>query len=106
MQGRAFQIPDYPVCIECKLKEIVCVYLRGKTCLGPITRAGCDAICPTYGDGCEGCRGLIPDPNIDSLRQILTEHGLNPEETLAKMTLFLNYQTMEREAADDDQGNG
>ena len=106
LQGRAIQIPDYPVCVECKLKENICVYLRGKTCLGLITRAGCDAIYPTYGDGCKGCRGLIPDPNIDSLKQILSEHGLNPEETLAKMTLFLNYQTMEREVVDDDQGNG
>ena len=55
LQGRAPQLPDYPVCVECKLKENVCLYLRGKTCLGPIALAGCDAICPTYGDGCEGC---------------------------------------------------
>jgi coenzyme F420-reducing hydrogenase gamma subunit len=101
LQGRAPQIPDYPVCVECKLKENVCVYERGKTCLGPIARAGCDAICPTHGDGCEGCRGLIPEPNIDSLKQVLAEHGLSLEQTMAKMTLFLTYQTMEREAAGD-----
>ena len=35
LQGREPQIPDYPVCVECKLKEIVCLYYRGKTCLGP-----------------------------------------------------------------------
>jgi sulfhydrogenase subunit delta len=106
LQGRAPQIPDYPVCVECKLKENVCVYLRQKTCLGPIALAGCDAICPTYGDGCEGCRGLIPDPNIESLKQVLSEHGLSLEQTLAKMTLFLTYQTMEREAVGDGKGNG
>jgi len=64
-------------------------------------RAGCDAICPTYGDGCEGCRGLTPNPNVESLKQVLAEHHLSPEETLAKLTLFLTYQTMEMEAAGD-----
>jgi coenzyme F420-reducing hydrogenase gamma subunit len=101
LQGRAPQIPDYPLCVECKLKENVCVYLRGRTCLGPIVRAGCDAICPTYGDGCEGCRGLTSNPNVESLKQVLAEHHLSPEETLAKLTLFLTYQTMEMEAAGD-----
>jgi coenzyme F420-reducing hydrogenase gamma subunit len=104
LQGRMPQIPDYPLCVECKLKENVCIYLRGKTCLGPITRAGCDAICPTYGDGCEGCRGLIPDPNIESFKVVLAEHNLSFEEARARMTMFLNYQILEleREAA----GNG
>jgi len=104
LQGRAPQLPDYPLCVECKLKENVCLYQRGKTCLGPITRAGCDAICPTYGDSCEGCRGLIPNPNIDSLKTVLGEHGLSVEGTMAKMTLFLTYQMMESEAA--GHGNG
>ncbi len=105
LQGRLPAIPDYPLCVECKLKENVCVYQRGRTCLGPIARSGCDAICPTYGDGCEGCRGLIPQPNIDSLKQVLGEHGLSLEQTLAKMTLFLTYQTMEREAVGDGKAN-
>jgi sulfhydrogenase subunit delta len=104
LQGRTPQLPDYPLCVECKLKENVCLYQRGKTCLGPITRAGCDAICPTYGDSCEGCRGLIPSPNVDSLKNVLGEHGLNAEQTTAKMTMFLTYQMMESEAA--AHGNG
>ncbi len=103
LQGRLPTIPDYPVCVECKLKENVCVYLRGRTCLGPITRAGCDAICPTYGDGCEGCRGLIPHPNLDSLKTVLAEYGLRDEQIQVKMTLFLTYQTMAREAVGDGQ---
>lgn len=104
LQGRKPQIPDYPLCVECKLKENVCLYLRGKTCLGPITRAGCGAVCPSYGDGCEGCRGLISKANIKSIKTVLAEHNLSYEETRAKMTMFLNYQMLEleREAA----GNG
>ncbi|MBN1286757.1 MAG: NADH:ubiquinone oxidoreductase [Anaerolineae bacterium] len=98
LQGREPQIPDEPVCIECKLKGNVCMYLRGKVCLGPITLGGCGAICPTYGDGCEGCRGLISHPNVPSLLNVLAEHGMSREQVEAKMTLFLNYQTTELEA--------
>jgi coenzyme F420-reducing hydrogenase gamma subunit len=106
LQGRAPQLPDHPVCVECKLKENVCVYLRGMTCLGPITRAGCDAICPTYGDGCEGCRGLIPNPNVDSMKQVLEQHGLSHDAAMAKTTLFLTYQMMQREAVGDGKRVG
>ena len=98
LQGRMPQIPDYPVCIECKLRENVCMYLRGKTCLGPITRAGCNAICPTFGDGCEGCRGLISNPNLTSIKTVLSEYGMSEDEIDAKMTMFLTYQKMALEA--------
>ncbi len=99
LQGRMPYIPDYPLCIECKLKENVCMFLRGKTCLGPITRAGCDAICPTYGDGCEGCRGLVPNGNVTSLKNALRERGMTDDQIDAKMTMFLTYQQMEKEGA-------
>jgi len=97
LQGRKPAIPDYPLCVECKLKENVCLYQRGGTCLGPITRAGCDAICPTHGDSCEGCRGLIPHPNMDWIRAVLAEHGLSEAEIDADMRMFLSYQLMESE---------
>ncbi len=97
LQGRLPQIPDYPLCIECKLKENVCVYQRGKVCLGPIISAGCDAVCPTYGDGCEGCRGLVPNPNTESLKQVLAEHGMTEEAVKAKMTMFLTHQILQKE---------
>jgi sulfhydrogenase subunit delta len=95
LQGRMPQIPDYPVCIECKLDENICMYQRGQVCLGPITRAGCKAICPAYGMGCEGCRGLIPHPKIDSLREVMAEHGLSAAEIDSKLTLFLTNQITE-----------
>ncbi|MCZ7546785.1 MAG: NADH:ubiquinone oxidoreductase [Anaerolineae bacterium] len=104
LQGRMPQIPDHPLCIECKLKENVCVYQRGMTCLGPIIRAGCDAICPTYGDGCEGCRGMISNPNFDSLREVLAEHGMSEDAIKAKLTMFLTYQMMDRGGIGDDNG--
>jgi len=47
LMGKKPDIPDYPVCVECKLKDNLCVYELGQKCLGPITRAGCGAWCPS-----------------------------------------------------------
>ncbi len=93
--GKKPPIPDYPLCVECKLKENVCLFHKGGFCLGPVTRAGCGAICPTYGDGCEGCRGLIPEPNRNAMSNVLTENGLSVEAMLARWTMFGTYQQME-----------
>ncbi len=96
LQGRRPQIPDYPLCVECKLKENVCLFQRGKTCLGPVIRAGCGAICPTYGDGCEGCRGLVSNPNADSMRTVLEGAGLMVDDHLPGFTMFGTYQMMKQ----------
>ena len=87
-----FKFPVYPVCVECKLKENVCLFDKGGVCAGPVTRAGCGAICPTYGDGCEGCRGTVSNPNGDSMQGVLTAHGLAVQDCLARMTMFGAYQ--------------
>ena len=96
LQGRQPQLPDYPLCVECKLLENVCLFQRGQTCLGPVTRAGCGAICPTFGDGCEGCRGLISHPNTDSMRAVLAEAGRSADDLLPGFTLFGTYELMSR----------
>lgn len=101
--GKRPGIPDYPVCVECKLKENVCLLLEGKPCIGPITRAGCDAICPTHGDGCEGCRGLIPHPNENAMKDVLDDAGLTVDEIMSRFTMFNAYQVQEREAAEETQ---
>ncbi len=93
--GKKPPLPDYPLCVECKLKEHTCLFHKGGYCLGPVTRAGCGAICPTYGDGCEGCRGLIPDPNRNAMSEVLLEHGLTVDAMLARWTMFGTYQQME-----------
>jgi sulfhydrogenase subunit delta len=91
--GKKPPLPDYPVCVECKLKENVCLLLEGKPCLGPVTRAGCDAICPTYGDSCEGCRGLVPNPNENAMQDVLAEAGLTVGEILSRFTMFNAYES-------------
>jgi coenzyme F420-reducing hydrogenase gamma subunit len=97
LQGRIPKLPDFPLCVECKLKENVCLYHRGEVCLGPITRAGCDAICPSYGDACHGCRGFIPKPNTDAMQTVLYEAGLTVGDLQARFTMFNTYQVMKQE---------
>ena len=80
--------PDHAVCVECKLKENECVYERGMICLGPVTRAGCDAHCPSVGQYCTGCRGLVPDPNLAGMREILVAHGLSTDEAWKRLQLY------------------
>lgn len=68
LHGRKPHMPAHSVCVECKRRGTVCVMVAGGTpCLGPITHAGCGAICPTYDRGCYGCFGPMETPNINSL---------------------------------------
>lgn len=68
LAGRKPNIPTYSVCIECKRRGNVCVAVaRGTACLGPVTQAGCGALCPSYDRGCYGCYGPMESPNTPSL---------------------------------------
>ncbi len=82
--------PKYgsPVCVECKLSENECLYNRGMVCLGPITRGGCGAICPSLGQFCTGCRGLLDNPNLDGMLELMTGHGISLEEAKKRMLLY------------------
>jgi sulfhydrogenase subunit delta len=103
LQGRKPPIPDYPVCVECKLKENVCLFTKGKVCLGPVARAGCKAICPTYGQSCEACRGYISNPNDSSMRNVLAEHGLSVEGITSMVTMFTTYQVRQKMAQSEPE---
>jgi len=81
-------IPNYPVCVECKKAGNICVYEKGQTCLGPVTRAGCNAICITSGRYCWGCRGLVDEPNIQSQKDILNKYGLTAEQVMEKFKIY------------------
>lgn len=86
--GRKIPEPISPLCFECKLRQNVCVFQSGGTCLGPITRGGCNAICPAYGAGCDGCRGIVPDPNLPLMRRVLVEHGADSASIARRIDLF------------------
>ena len=87
--GKSLDIPDYPVCVECKKNENVCVYEKGIQCLGPVIRAGCGARCPSNGGYCFGCRGLIPEPNLNSQQDIMQKYNLTFDQMKEKFKLFL-----------------
>jgi sulfhydrogenase subunit delta len=87
--GKKPDIPDYPVCVECKRNENICVYEKGIQCLGPVIRAGCNARCPSNGGYCFGCRGLIPEPNLNSQQDIMQKYNLTFEQMKEKFKLFL-----------------
>ena len=68
LYGRRPDIPGYSVCIECKRRGTTCVMVAdGTPCLGPVTQAGCGAICPAYHRGCYGCFGPSESANLESL---------------------------------------
>jgi sulfhydrogenase subunit delta len=68
LHDRRPEIPEHSVCVECKRRGTVCVMVaHGTPCLGPVTHAGCGAICPAYARGCYGCFGPMETPNTGSL---------------------------------------
>jgi sulfhydrogenase subunit delta len=74
-------VPNHAVCVECKMAGVVCVMVaQGTPCLGPVTHAGCGAICPSYDRGCYGCYGPAKLPNVASLSDQLQRMGVKPTE--------------------------
>ena len=68
LAGRKPNVPTYSVCMECKRQGNVCIAVaQGVPCLGPVTHAGCGALCPTFNRGCYGCYGPMESPNTESL---------------------------------------
>jgi coenzyme F420-reducing hydrogenase gamma subunit len=79
LQGRQPNLPSDSVCIECKRRGTVCVIVaQGTPCLGPVTQAGCGAICPAFRRGCYGCFGPQGSPNTESLTSELKVLGMPP----------------------------
>jgi sulfhydrogenase subunit delta len=85
------EIPNFPVCTECKMAGNICVFEQGKTCLGPVIRAGCNAICVTSGRQCWGCRGLVDEPNVNSEEEILKKYSLTAEQVVEKFKIYNTY---------------
>lgn len=88
IMGKKYNMPNYPVCVECKMNENVCMYHKEQNCMGPVTRAGCNSWCVNNGNICYGCRGLVDNPASDAQRDILDKYGLTIEEILNKFTLY------------------
>ncbi len=92
LHGRKPNTPPHSVCIECKLRGTVCVMVaHGTPCLGPVTQAGCGAICPSYHRGCYGCFGPKETPNTASLSQWWSRLGVSRPDLTRVFRSFNAY---------------
>lgn len=81
LAGRKPNVPTYSVCMECKRQGNVCIAVaKGVPCLGPVTHAGCGAICPAFNRGCYGCYGPMESPNTESLSSHFRILGQNDQQ--------------------------
>jgi sulfhydrogenase subunit delta len=81
LNGRKPNIQPTSVCLECKRAGNVCVMVsQGIPCLGPVTHAGCGALCPSYNRGCYGCFGPKETPNTGSLGQWFEGLGVTRDD--------------------------
>ena len=89
VQDRRPRIPSYSVCVECKRRGAVCVAVaHGTPCLGPVTHAGCGALCPAYSRGCYGCFGPQDTPNTQSLADRLLTGGMDEPQVMRIFRTF------------------
>jgi len=92
LKGRKPNTPAYSTCIECKLRGTVCVMVaQGKMCLGPVTHAGCGALCPSYNRGCYGCFGPQETTNTGSLSTQLKKMDADNDEIVRTFRGFNAY---------------
>jgi coenzyme F420-reducing hydrogenase gamma subunit len=100
LHGRRPGIPSTSVCTQCKARGLVCVTVaHGTPCLGPVTHAGCGALCPAYNRGCYGCFGPMETPNTAALVPRLRELGLTERDVGRVFQTFNANAEPFREAA-------
>ncbi len=100
LQGVRPRMPRHSVCMECKRKRTVCVAVaQGIACLGPVTQAGCGAICPSYNRECFGCYGPKEQPNLVSLTGTYTRTTGDPRHLLRLTRNFNGYAPEFRETS-------
>lgn len=92
LHGRKPNTPPHSVCMECKIRGTVCVMVaRGTPCLGPVTHAGCGAICPAYDRGCYGCYGPKENSNTTALSAQWLALGANHRDMVRAFRGFNAY---------------
>jgi coenzyme F420-reducing hydrogenase gamma subunit len=101
LNGRRPSLPGHAVCLECKERGTVCVMVaRGMPCLGPVTQAGCGALCPSYYRGCYGCYGPMESPNTSALGRHLKGLGLEKDDIMRSFRGFNAYAEAFRKESD------
>jgi len=101
MQGKRPRFFNYAVCVECKLKGNLCVLVaRNEPCMGPVTNAGCGALCPSYNRPCYGCWGPMEDANAQALAVQFERMGYSPEEIFCRFTQYASTKAEFRRGAE------
>ena len=101
LHRRSPNLPRHSVCVECKLRGTNCVMVAGGIpCLGPVTQAGCGAICPAYDRGCYGCFGPAEASNVDSLASWWKQLGVSDGDMVRALRTFNGYAPEFRRASE------
>jgi coenzyme F420-reducing hydrogenase gamma subunit len=100
LRGRKPSVPRYSVCMECKRRGTVCVAVaQGIACMGPVTQAGCNAICPAHNRECFSCYGPKEQTNLASLATWYANAGVPQGHLVRLMRNFNGYAPEFREAS-------
>ncbi len=95
-------IPTCSVCLECKRRGNVCILVaQGKPCLGPVTQAGCGALCPSYNRACYGCFGPMESPNSESLARQFHALGQANDQIMRTFRSFNAWAWQFRKASEE-----
>ena len=87
--GRRPPPTGHSVCVECKHAGNTCVLVaHGTACLGPVTHAGCNALCPSFQRGCFGCFGPSESANVDALQAAWRAAGIDDAQLLRALRTF------------------
>lgn len=101
LAGSPPELPTSSVCLECKARGTTCVMVTTDTpCLGPVTMAGCGALCPAYGRGCFGCHGPADTTNVPALVDHLVAAGHSPIEVRRLLHTYTVTQFRDLESGD------
>ncbi len=101
LHQRRPNVPRHSVCVECKARGTPCIMVRAKVpCLGPVTQAGCGAICPAYDRGCYGCFGPSESPNVRGLAEWWTTLGVPEVDLVRALRTFNAWAPEFREVSD------
>lgn len=89
LNRRKPNISPHSVCMECKLRGTTCVMVaHGTPCMGPVTHAGCGAICPAYNRGCYSCFGPKETPNTKVLAEQFKQLDMTPDDLVRAFRSF------------------
>lgn len=101
LAGHIPRTPNHSVCLDCKRRGNVCIMVvADQPCLGPVTQAGCGAICPAYDRACYGCFGPATQPNLVSLTDQFRRTGQSPEQVVQSLRGFNAYAHDFRQESD------